>query len=101
MGSLRNKHSALSGDDNLGELSGECNRDDLLLREAILEHLHKHVEIDSSKVRVSVKDHFVSLTGTVDSEQSRASITALVENVNGVEDVVSFIELDKGFDSLI
>jgi osmotically-inducible protein OsmY len=95
MRSLRNKNSALSGDDNLGELSGECNRDDLLLREAILEHLYKHVEIDTSKIRVSVKDHFVSLTGTVDSEQSRATVTTLVENVNGVEDVVNFLELEK------
>ena len=89
----RHKHDALSGDDNLGELPGNDPVYDRNLKRYILEQLDKHVEIDSSRVEVSVKDCFVSLTGSVDSEQTRATIKSLIEGIDGVEDVVSYIEL--------
>lgn len=89
----RHKHDALSGDDNLGELPGNDPASDRRLKHYILEKLSKHVEIDSSRVEVAVKDCFVSLTGSVDSEQTRATIKSLVEGIDGVEDVVSYIEL--------
>lgn len=87
------KHDALSGDENLGELPGSDPATDRNLKRHILEQFDKHVEIDSSRVEVAVKDCFVSLTGSVDSEQTRATIKSLVEGIDGVEDVVSYIEL--------
>ncbi len=63
------------------------------LKRFILEQLDKHVEIDSSHVEITVKDCFVFLTGSVESEQTRATIKSLVEGIDGVEDVVSYTEL--------
>ena len=91
----KNKHSALSGNDNTGELPGESSREDQRRRSEIKELLEKQTEIDSSKVQVAVKDSFVSLTGTVDSQRSQATVKALVESVDGVQDVVSMLEIDK------
>lgn len=88
-----NKHSALSGDDNLGDLPGENPFLDQELKLIILSEL-KNSEISCSRLHVYVKDGFVSLTGRVGSEQVRQSIIAIIENVDGVLDVTDRIQID-------
>jgi hypothetical protein len=46
---LTNKHSALSGDDNLGELVGEYPERDIKLKAELQELLDSNTEIDTSQ----------------------------------------------------
>lgn len=91
---LHNRRSALSGDENLGELFEETTEDKILAHN-IREKLQAHVEVDSSHVKVAVKEGFVSLTGIVYSQESLETIKTLVENMEGVQDVACFLEIDN------
>lgn len=88
-----NKHSALSGDDNLGQLPGKNPKEDLELRRLIKAGLEKQCGKDAADVQISVKDCFVSLTGFVETNQVRDKLIKIVEETDGVEDVVSLIEV--------
>ncbi len=94
-----NKHSALSGDDNLGDLVGENPAEDRRLREEIVRVLSHHFEFESSGINVAVKDGFVSLTGYVGSDFARSSIMELVGRVDGIRDVVGLLEIDESLNS--
>lgn len=93
-----NKHSALSGDDYLGDLPGLDPEGDLLLEERIWDYLNQQTELDVSGVHLAVKDKFVSLTGTVQSLEAKATLVARVEKITGVEDVASYLEVKEPLD---
>ncbi len=92
--SLNQKHSR-----QYDAPAGNSSVSDRNLKRYILEQLDKHVEIDSSDLEIKVKDCFVFLTGSVESEQTRATIKSLVEGIDGVEDVVSYIEIKDRLDN--
>lgn len=91
--SLPNKHSALSGDDNIGELIGEFPERDLKLEEGIRTKLRSLSEINVDQVRVKVKDRFASITGTVQSVEQREQVRKTVENFPGIEDVSFLLDI--------
>lgn len=92
---MANKHSALSGDDNIGELIGEYPERDLRMEEEIYAKLHAAQELSAiaDKIKIKVKDGFASVTGKVDSETTRTAIKQLVEKHPGIEDVAMLLEI--------
>jgi hypothetical protein len=64
------------------------------LQEQIWQELLSHLGSETEHVHIIAESGFVTLTGTVPHPEARASVIALVENVPGVEEVVSFLELD-------
>ena len=92
---MTNKHSALSGDDNIGELVGEFPERDLRMEEELYAKLHASPELSANaeKIKIKVKDGFASLTGKVDSESTRTAIKQLVEKHPGIEDVAMLLEI--------
>jgi osmotically-inducible protein OsmY len=90
----QNKHSALSGNDKLGDLTANEEEDRRLKRE-ILEQLKAKSDIISSDIHVSVKDSFVSLTGSVSDEKTREAIIDLARGVEGVQDVSSLLKVES------
>jgi osmotically-inducible protein OsmY len=65
------------------------------IRSRIESTIHGHTEFDSSRVKVMVKNATVTLSGLVDSSQSKATIEGLTESVDDVEEVVSLIHIDN------
>lgn len=89
-----NSHSALSGDDYLGDLPGENPELDHRLKKEIISSLQES-QISCSQLNISVKDGFVSLTGKVNSEAVRKSIVGTIEAIDGIDDVACFVQVEK------
>jgi osmotically-inducible protein OsmY len=72
------------------------SRSDERLREELSEKLMENPEIDASEVEINVTDGEVTLTGTVDSRNSKRMIEDLCEDVLGVKHVQNNVRLKKG-----
>lgn len=62
-------------------------RSDERIREEISEALSAHSEIDASEIEIEVKECIVTLSGTVESRQTKRLVEDTVEAVSGVQDV--------------
>ncbi len=74
--------------------------DDLVMQKNIMSLLHGHTELDISKVHLHVKAGYVSINGIVQSPDEKATIEAFVAKAPGVKDVVNFLQLERGIDTL-
>ncbi len=90
-----NKHSALSGDDLAPGMDSIDPQADKMLKKRIENKLWGHTEVNVNGVNIFVKNGFVSLTGNVDGPEGRALIEGLVWTVDGVQDVVNFLEIHE------
>lgn len=89
------RHDALAGSETApGGLEGENPEKDEALRKDIRRGLEAHVELHATNIEVFVKDGFVSLTGTAENNEDKATIEGFVESIDGVKDVVSLIAID-------
>lgn len=70
-------------------------RSDERIKEDVCECLASAPRIDASEIEVNVKDCCVNLSGTVNSRQAKREAEMLVENLNGVEDVINEIRVKK------
>jgi hypothetical protein len=93
-----NAHSALSGNEFQPDLQSDDPEGDQKLRERILKTISDHPELKVQDLKVDVKEGFVSLRGVVTSEDERATITGLIQDMNGIYDVTNFLELDETSD---
>lgn len=93
--SSTNKHNALAGDDLAPGMESIDPAQDELLKNKIEEKLWAHTEVNVTKVSVYAKNGFVSLTGEVDGPDAKAFVEALVENTDGVTDVVSLLSIHE------
>ena len=62
-------------------------RSDDRLKEDICEVLHAHTEIDATEIEVEVKEGLVTLSGTVDSRQTKRRVEDEIEAISGVSDL--------------
>ena len=62
-------------------------RSDERIREEACEALYRDSEVDASDIDIKVKDGTLTLSGTVDSRDSKRSAERCVENLSGVDDV--------------
>ncbi len=70
-------------------------RSDERLKEMVCEALADHHEVDASDIEVSVKDGEVTLTGIVDTRDTKRLAERVVEHVGGVVDVHNQLRLKK------
>lgn len=68
-------------------------RSDERVREEVSEALYRDYHIDASEIEVDVKDGVVTLSGTVDSRQSKRAAEECIENLTGVVDVHNRIRI--------
>lgn len=72
-------------------------RSDERIREEVCEALYRDYHVDASEVEVDVKEGIVTLSGTVDSRQSKRAAEQCVENLTGVSDVHNRVRIaEKG-----
>lgn len=69
--------------------------DDEKLLEKIEKTLNGHTEFDSSRIKISVSQGLVLLSGLVDSAQTKATVEGLSESIEGVKEVVNNIHMDN------
>ncbi len=62
-------------------------RSDDRVKEDVCEVLRHHPEIDPTEVEVDVKDGLVTLSGTVDSRQTKRMAEDEIEQISGVSDI--------------
>src|SRR5690606_35760418 len=93
------KNDALSGDEFVAGVESENPHEDLSLQKTIIETLKAHPEIDSENISVHVKGGHISITGDIDSVDGKSTVEAMVENIEGVTDVVKILEIRKGIDA--
>jgi hypothetical protein len=62
-------------------------RNDQRIEEDICERLTQHGQIDAEDIQVKVKNGEVTLTGTVDSRQSKRMAEDALDSVSGIKDV--------------
>jgi osmotically-inducible protein OsmY len=74
----------------------------IIYDEGIMAHIRSsfeaHAEIDASRVRIEVQDGFVSLSGLVHTEEEKQLMVGLVESLDGVKELTSFLEIDTVID---
>jgi hypothetical protein len=68
-------------------------RSDERIREDVCEMLTRHPEIDASDVEVDVRDHVVSLRGSVPERRMKRMAEDIIENLSGVDDVNNEIKV--------
>lgn len=68
-------------------------RSDERIREEVSEALYRDYHVDASEIEVDVKDGIVTLSGTVDSRQSKRAAEECIENLTGVSDVHNRIRI--------
>ncbi len=68
-------------------------RSDERIKEEVSEALYRDYQVDASDIEVDVKDGVVTLTGTVESRQSKRSAEECIENLSGVSDVHNRIRI--------
>jgi hypothetical protein len=93
---LKHRLDALSGDDFNPGVESEDPAEDRRLRAALRKRLEGHPELDVSNVELNVEGGFVSITGTVDNIDQKATVEAFVAKTDGVLDVVNFLQLRRG-----
>lgn len=71
-------------------------RSDERIREDICDRLESQGALDASEVEVQVKDGEVTLTGTVHSRQDKRQIEDVAEAVQGVQEVINQLRLNRG-----
>ena len=62
-------------------------RSDERITEDVSEQLTQHPEIDASEIEVKVEGGEVTITGTIDSRQTKRMVEDVVESVSGVKDL--------------
>ena len=70
-------------------------RSDERIKEDVCEALFAHREIDASSIEVTVKDGFVTLSGSIESRDLKLRIEREVEHLSGIEDVINEIKVMK------
>jgi osmotically-inducible protein OsmY len=70
-------------------------RDDNRIREEVNDALEQDSWVDASEIEVQVKDGIVTLTGTVDSRQTKRRAEDCVEDVRGVKDVTNNLQVQS------
>lgn len=72
-------------------------RSDERIKDEVSEALYRDYHIDASEIEVDVKDGIVTLSGTVDSRQTKRAAEECIENLTGVSDVHNRIRImDQG-----
>jgi translation elongation factor EF-1beta len=83
--------------DNRGGFFGKgpkgWKRSDERIKEEVSEALYRDYQIDASEIEVDVKDGVVTLSGTVDSRDTKRSAEECIENLTGVSDVHNRIRI--------
>ncbi len=74
----------------------EANSDERL-GELVAQILRSESPSDASEIDVEVKDGVVSLTGTVNSLQSKHLIELSVENLSGVKDIFNHLRFNSTY----
>lgn len=95
-----NEHSkkrdlSLTDKDIMTGIESRNPEKDEKIKSRIESTIHGHTEFDSSRIKVMVKNATATLSGLVDSAQSKATIEGLTESVDDVEEVISFIHIDN------
>lgn len=91
----RKRDSKLTEKDIMSGMESKNPERDEKIRSRIESTIYGHTEFDSSRIRIMVKNAYVTLSGLVDSAQSKATIQGLAETVDDVEEVVNFIQIDN------
>jgi|GEM_PF-4467648 len=92
-------HDALSGDEFVSDIESNSPQEDQSLKKEIKAKLDSHPEIDPHHISIHAKGGIVSMTGEVESLDEKSTIEALVENIEGVSEVVNFLKVRKGIDT--
>jgi hypothetical protein len=71
------------------------SRSDERIREEISERLMEDPDIDASEIDVQVKDGEITLSGTVDSRQTKRQVEDLCEDALGVKNVQNNLRVKK------
>lgn len=93
------KHEALAGSEFTPGMDSENPEDDKRLKREIWENLKAHPSLDVSGIKLYVKNGYVSLNGKVESLDAKGTVEALVSKIDGVIDVVNFLQLKDAFES--
>ena len=91
----RRKHDALPGDEFLPEINSTNPEADKNVRNEIYDKLFRHPKLNIKDVIVYVKGGFVSITGSVDSARDKGLVMTIIAGVDGVLDVVNFLQLKR------
>jgi len=70
------------------------------IREDVCDALEAHSHIDATDIEVEVSEGLVTLTGSVDSRQSKRIAEQAVETVRGVKDINNELQIVSSPDSL-
>lgn len=73
----------------------DYRRSDDRIREDISDRMSDDDELDASEITLQVKDGEVTLTGTVDSRESKRSAEELAERCSGVTDVINNLRVKR------
>lgn len=76
-------------------------RSDERIKEEVSEALYRNHRVDASEIEVDVKEGIVTLSGTVDSRQSKKSAEECIENLSGVIDVHNRIQIQQNINESI
>lgn len=93
------KHEKSAGAGYAPGVESQNPSDDKRLENEILDYLRAHPDLDVTQVELYVKNGYVSINGKVDNIDAKSTIEALVSNVEGVIDVVNFLQLHSPFES--
>lgn len=70
-------------------------RSDDRIKDEVCEALNDSYHVDASEIEVSVKDGHVSLSGSIDSRETKREVERLVDGVRGVEDIQNNLKLNR------
>jgi osmotically-inducible protein OsmY len=96
----RRKHDALYGDEFLPDIESTDPEADKKVRNEIYDKLFRHPELNVKNIVVNVKAGFVSLTGWVVNAKDKGLVMNIVSGVDGVLDVVNFLQLKRPLEEI-
>ena len=78
------------------ETNQTAHPDDVLIRQKVIDVLHKEPSLDAVKVVVEVHDGIVVLKGTIDTEAEKKLSEELAKKIDGVKSVENHLHIDVG-----
>ena len=80
-------------EDHFGKGPKGWKRSDERIREEACEALYHNPRVDASDIEVDVHDRIITLSGNVDSRDTKRFVERCVEDITGVEDVYNHLRI--------
>lgn len=86
---------------HVGKGPKNYTRTDQRVYEDVCERLTEHGDVDASDIEVQVKEHEVTLSGTVSSKREKRLAEDIAASVKGVHDVHNRLKIKEGPASML